>query len=145
MKRRQLLATGLAMAALPTMGWAQEAGEHKPSAQIHYLEIVTPEVEELCALYTRLHGLTFGEPDEALGGARTTELEAGGKLGIRAPLRPTEAPIVRPYTLVEDIQTSVDAAAAAGATVALPPTRLGDHGQCAILILGGIEAGVWQI
>ena len=67
--------------------------------KIHYLEIVTPEVDNLCDQYSAVHGITFGEPDANLGGARTANLSGGGLLGIRGPLRDTEAPIVRPYIL----------------------------------------------
>lgn len=111
---------------------------------IQYLEIVTPEAEELCAQYAAVHGLTFGEPDANVGGARIAKLEGGTSLAIRGPLRETETPVIRPYMLVEDIKASVDAAAEAGAEVALPPMELPGHGTCAIVIRGGIECGFWQ-
>ena len=66
-------------------------------------------------------------------------------LGVRAPLRDTEDPIVRHYMVVEDIQATVDAAAKSGAEVALPPMELAGHGTCAIVIQGGIESGFWQL
>lgn len=143
MKRRQVLQAGLAVLAVSgaTPGPARASG----SPQVHYLEIVTPDVEAVCALYSQVHGLDFGEPDEALGGARTAELASGGRLGIRPPLRSSEAAVVRPYLRVDDIQASVAAAVQAGAKVAVPPMRLGSHGQCAIVIQGGIEAGLWQV
>jgi len=49
------------------------------------------------------------------------------------------------YVLVDDIQATVDAAAKAGAKVALPPTEIPGHGTCAIVIEGGIESGLWQL
>lgn len=113
--------------------------------KIHYLEIVTPEVDVACETYAQLHDVQFGEADPNLGGARTAKFANGGMLGIRAPLRDTEMPIVRHYILVEDIQATVDAAAKAGAEVAVPPMELPGHGQCAIVIQDGIETGFWQL
>src|SRR5688500_12779927 len=58
--------------------------------KIHYLEIVTPEVDAACGLYSQMHGVTFGKAEQNLGGARVANLAGGGMLGIRAPLRDTE-------------------------------------------------------
>jgi len=113
--------------------------------KIQYLEIVTPEVDVACETYSLLHGVKFSESDQNLGGARTAKLTNGGILGIRAPLRDTEKPIVRHYILVEDIQATVDAAAKSGAEVAVPPMELPGHGTCAIVIQDGIESGFWQL
>ena len=113
--------------------------------QVQYLEIVTPDVDAICAQYSQVHGVTFGDPDPNLGGARTTKLTGGGMLGIRGPLRDSESPVVRPYVLVDNIIASVTAAADAGAEVALPPMQLSGHGTCAIVIQGGIECGLWQL
>ena len=41
------------------------AGEN--AVQIHYLEIVTEDVESVCAAYAAADGLVFGEPDALLG------------------------------------------------------------------------------
>jgi len=113
--------------------------------KIHYLEIVTPDADAACALYSAVHGVTFGEADQNLGGARTAKLAGGGMLGIRAPLRPTEKPVVRPYLLVDDIQAAVAAAAESGARIAMEPTEIAGYGQFAIVIHGGIESGLWQL
>ncbi len=113
--------------------------------KIHYLEIVTSEVEAVCETYSQLHDTTFGESDQNLGGARTAKLANGGMLGVRAPMHEAEKPVVRHYILVEDIQATVDAAAKSGAQVALPPMGLAGHGTCAIVIQGGIEFGFWQL
>jgi len=113
--------------------------------QIHYLEIVTPEVEPICALYSNLHGVAFGDADPNLGGARTARLAGGGLLGVRAPMHDGERPVVRPYVLVEDLEAAVAAAAESGAEVIVPPMELPGHGRCAILYQGGIESGLWQI
>ncbi len=113
--------------------------------KIHYLEIVTPDVDAVCDTYALLHDVEFGDNDQNLGGARTAKLENGGMLGVRAPLRDDEEPVVRPYMLVEDIQATVDAAAESGGVVALPPMELPGHGTCAVVIQGGIESGFWQL
>jgi len=113
--------------------------------QIHYLEIVTSNVDEMCDLYSRLHDVAFGIPDGHLGGARTARLANGGTLGIRAPMHEAERPLVRPYILVNDIEAAVKSAADAGAIVALPPMKIVGHGICAILIQGGIDSGLWQL
>ncbi|MEM8486777.1 MAG: hydroxylase [Bacteroidota bacterium] len=112
--------------------------------KIHYLEYVTNDVNALCATFEATHGVSFGEPDAPLGGARTTALHEGGMLGIRAPLSESETPIVRAYTLVDDIEAATAQAADAGAVVALPPTEIQGHGTCAILIQGGVQSGLWQ-
>ena len=113
--------------------------------QIYYLEIVTNDVSAICELYSQTHGVTFGEGDPNLGGARTAKLESGELLGGRAPMRETEQPVVRPYALVPDIQSAVETAAAAGAEVALPPMEIKTHGTCAIVIHGGNQIGFWQV
>lgn len=113
--------------------------------KIQYLEIVSSDVDATCNTYEQLHGVTFGEPDANLGNARTARLPHGGLLGVRAPLRDTEAPTVRPYLLVEDIGASVSQADAAGAEIALPPMELPGYGKCAIFIQGGVEHGLWQL
>lgn len=111
---------------------------------VGYLEIVTPEVEATCQTYERLHGVKFGEPNARLGNARTARLPSGGLLGIRASLRASETPVVRPYLLVDDIEASVARAADSGAQIALPPMKIPGHGMCSIFIQGGIEHGLWQ-
>lgn len=113
--------------------------------QIHYLEIVTPNVDAVCATYSRIHGVEFGDPDPALGSARTARLAGGGRIGVRAPMHESERSVIRPYTLVENIEESVAAAAEARAEVALPPTPLPGHGTCAILVQGGVQTGLWQL
>jgi len=167
--RRNMLRVGLAFVALPStilsLGCAADRDNipQKSNAspaestamvdqnsrgnamKIQYLEIVTPDVDAVCQTYAQLHNVTFAERDQNLGGARVAQLENGGMLGVRAPLRDTEEPVVRPYILVADIQAAVDAAAKSGAEVALPPMALAGHGTCAIVIQGGIESGFWQL
>ena len=113
--------------------------------KIQYLEIVTPAVDALCQQYAAIYGVEFGDPNPSLGGARTTQLEGGGKIGIRGPMRETETPVVRPYVLVEDVQAAVDAAAAAGGEIAMNPMEIHGEGTFAIVVQGGIECGFWKI
>jgi predicted enzyme related to lactoylglutathione lyase len=114
------------------------------SMKVCYLEIVTGEVDAVCTAYAAANDLEFGEPDAVLGNARTAALPGGGLVGVRAPLRESEMPVVRPYWLVEDIASAVAAAEEAGAQIALPPMELPGHGTCAIYIVGGVEHGLWQ-
>ncbi len=113
--------------------------------KIQYLEIVSPDVDALCKSYEQLHGVAFEDPDASLGNARTAKLPTGGLLGIRAPLRDDEEPVVRPYFLVEDIDAAVAKAADSGAEIAVPPMELPGHGKCAIFLQGGAEHGLWQL
>lgn len=112
---------------------------------IQYLEVVTPDVNATCDVLGKMHGVSFGEPDAGLGNARTAALKGGGKIGVRAPMREDEQPVVRPYLLVEDIEAAVEAAQAAGAKIALPPMEIPGHGTFAIYIQGGIEHGLWKL
>ncbi|MGI9243237.1 MAG: VOC family protein [Verrucomicrobiales bacterium] len=113
--------------------------------KIHYLEIVTPDADAAVALYTQIHGVTFSAPNPSFGGAKTAELDGGGLLGIRAPLRDTEEPVVRPYYLVDNIEEAVASASRAGAEIAMSPTEIPESGSFAIFIQGGIETGLWQV
>ncbi len=112
--------------------------------QVYYLEFVTPDVDAVMATYARLHGVSFSEPEAALGNARTAALADGGRLSVRAPMHETELPVVRPYLLVDDIQAAVAAAVEAGAEIAHPPMELPGHGTFAIFIQGGLHHGLWQ-
>ena len=113
--------------------------------KVHYLEIVTPEVASTCNALESLHGVRFGEPELALGNARTAEIAGGGRIGVRAPMRETEEPVVRPYVLVDDVAAATAAAEAAGAEIAHPPLEIPGQGKFAIYILGGIHHGLWEI
>ncbi len=123
---------------------AEKRGKEQ-TLKVQYLEIVTPQVNETCAALARAHGVVFGEAVAALGNARTAKLKDGGRIGVRAPMRATEQPVVRPYILVDDIEAAVKAAKAAGAEIALPPMEIPDHGTFSIYILGGIEHGLWKL
>ena len=138
------------LAAWLMVGTSGVEAEHheKPveekAVKIQYLEIVTPAVEETCDVLAKAHGVTFSEPIPELGNARTADLEDGGRISVRGPMRADETPVVRPYVLVDDIQAAVKAAEEGGATVAIPPMELPGQGTFSIYILGGIEHGLWQ-
>jgi uncharacterized protein len=112
--------------------------------RIYYLEIVTQNVDAVCAAYAASNGLPFGEADAGLGNARTAPLAGGGLVGVRAPLSETEEPVVRPYWLVDDIAAALAAAVGAGSEVAHPPMEIPGHGTFAIFIQGGVHHGLWQ-
>jgi uncharacterized protein len=112
---------------------------------IQYLEIVTASVDETCEALAEAHGITFGEPIAEFGNAKTANLRDGGRIGVRAPMRTTESPVVRPYILVTNIEAAVKAAENAGAQIAIPPMEIPGQGTFSIYILGGIEHGLWQL
>lgn len=118
--------------------------KEETTAQVQYLEIVTPKVEETCKALAEAHGVEFSDPIMELGNARTADLECGGRIGVRGPMRSSESPVVRPYLLVDDIAKAVKAAEEAGATVAIPPMDIPGQGKFSIYILGGIEHGLWE-
>jgi predicted enzyme related to lactoylglutathione lyase len=111
---------------------------------VHYLEIVSNDVDALIGLYQRMHGLSFGPPDPDLGQARVATTTHGALIGIRKPLVAHEHPIMRTYLAVDDIQQAVKKAGESGATIAYPPTPQGNHGNFAIVIQGDVEHGLWQ-
>ncbi len=113
--------------------------------KIQYLEIVTREVDAVCAAYDAAAGVHFGAPDAALGNARTAALPGGGLVGVRAPMHEMEEPVVRPYWLVENTEAAVAAAVEAGGEVAHPPLEIPGHGTFAIYIQGGVHHGFWQL
>src|SRR5688500_1205977 len=144
MNRREFVtssfaAAGLAAAQMPS--WAQPAAQAPPvttkerssNMAVHYLEIVSNDVDTLTGLYQRMHGLSFGPPDPDLGQARVATRADGTLVGIRKPLAAHEQPIMRSYFAVEDIQQAVKKAEEHGATVAYPPTRQGQRGTFAIV------------
>lgn len=131
---------GVHIATVPP---ASASPEGEP-VKIHYLEIVTSDVDGVIAAYASALDAQFSEPDAALGGARTAPLPDGGLVGVRAPLRGDEAPVVRPYWLVPDIDAALDAAVRAGGQVAHPPLEIPGHGTFAIYHQGGNDHALWQ-
>lgn len=115
-----------------------------PEHTIHYLEIVTPDVAATCEVYTQVHGWQFKAVPE-LGFAFVAELPDGSRCGIRAPLRDTEAPIVRTYVRVAELEVATRRAQHAGAKLAIERMEIPGHGAIAIYLFGGIEHGLWQV
>jgi len=113
--------------------------------KIHYLEIVAADVDAVCSAYTAASGLQFGQPDAGLGGARTASLPEGGLIGVRASMHETELPVIRPYWLVESIESALAAVVEVGAEVAHPPMEIPGRGTFAIYIHGGVQHGLWQL
>jgi predicted enzyme related to lactoylglutathione lyase len=113
--------------------------------RVYFLEIVTKDVDAVCAAYAAANGVHFGAPDAGLGNARTAALRGGGMVGVRAPLRETEAPIVRPYWLVDDIEAALATAVKNGGEVAIGPLEIPGHGTFAIYVQGGIDHGLWKL
>ena len=164
--RRIALSAGLAMVALPgtaLQGLCSKSSAHclpgeqpigqenkneptnkENNMQLFYLEIVAKDVEATCKLYSSVHGIKFGDADPSLGNARTAKMAGGGMLGVRAPMRASEDPVLRPYFKVDDIEAAVKKADDAGAEIALPKMKIPGHGYCAIFILNGNELGLWQ-
>ena len=144
----------LALVALALLAWAfnstsalgvQEASKKEKAIAVQYLEVVTPDVDATCAAWEKLHGVSFGKPEAALGNARTATLKGGGRVGVRAPMRKDEAPVIRPYVLVDDINAAVKAAEAAGGQIAMTATEIPGQGKFAIYFLGGNQYGLWQL
>jgi len=112
--------------------------------QIHYVEIVTKEVDAVCATHAKLHGVSFSDPVAGLGNARTAALPNGGMVGVRAPMHEAEEPAVRTYMLVDNVEAAMAAAMETGAEMVHPPMELPGHGTFAIFSQGGIFHGLWQ-
>lgn len=113
--------------------------------KLHYLEIVSPDVDAICTTYEAAHNVQFGEADKLLGGAKTCELSDGSIVGVRGLLRETEDPIIRPYWLVEDIEAAIGSVKAQGAKIAVPPLEIPGKGTFAIYIMGFVDHGFWQL
>ncbi|MCR9164346.1 MAG: VOC family protein [Nannocystaceae bacterium] len=128
---------------------SEPAAPHSPAVEasspaLGYLEVVTTDVEGTVALQERMHGLSFGPKDAAMGNARIAEMRGGTLMGVREPLAAHETSVVRAYVAVDDIEKATAAAGAAGATIAYPPTKQAGYGTFAIVIKDGVEHGLWQ-
>jgi predicted enzyme related to lactoylglutathione lyase len=113
-------------------------------ASIHFLEIVTNDVDAVIEFYQRVHGLSFGPPDPDLGEARVATRADGTLVGIRTPLADHETPIMRTYVEVADIHEAVAKAEATGAITAYGPMLQGRRGTFAIVFQGDVQHGFWQ-
>ena len=109
---------------------------------VHYLEIVSNDVDALSELYQRMYGVSFGPPDPDLGQARVATQADGALVGIRKPLAAHEQPIMRTYVAVTDIEQALKEAEESGAAIAYPATRQGNRGTFAIVIQGDLEFGL---
>lgn len=113
--------------------------------KVHYLEIVSRNLDAVCRGYEEAHSVRFSDPEKLLGGARICELPDGSIVGVRSPLREDEDPVVRPYWLVEKIDEALAAVESQGAEVAMPPTEIPGKGKFAIYFLGSNQHGLWQL
>ncbi len=123
---------------------AQETTKEK-AMLVHYLEVVSSDMDATCSALSKVHGVTFGEPDPGLGNARTAALKGGGRIGVRAPMAEHEQPVVRPYALADNIDSAVKDAEAAGAVFAMRATEIPGGGKFAIYFLGGTQFGLWEL
>jgi len=97
--------------------------------QIQYLEIVTGKVDETCAALASLTAASFSAPNPLFGNVRIADPSGGGRMCVRALMRPDEAPVVRPYMRVDSIEKAAVAIEAAGgcpAKVNSPSTCLAE-------------------
>lgn len=138
-------AAGLALGVLIANVSPVSASPGGSVMEIQYLEIVTEDVDAVIAAYTSALDVQFGEPEAGLGGARTASLAGGGLVGVRAPLREDEDPVVRPYWLVPDIDAALATAVQAGGQTAHPPLEIPGYGTFAIYYQAGNDHGLWQI
>ena len=113
--------------------------------KIHYLEIVTDEVDKVCQSYSNTLNISFSDEIPELGMAKTSELPDGSLLGIRKPMHEAEEATTRPYYLVKDIDLAVINAEESGAIIAVPPMEISERGKCAIIMFGSIQSGFWQL
>eukprot|EP00009_Paramoeba_aestuarina_P005147 CAMPEP_0201521086 /NCGR_PEP_ID=MMETSP0161_2-20130828/14076_1 /ASSEMBLY_ACC=CAM_ASM_000251 /TAXON_ID=180227 /ORGANISM="Neoparamoeba aestuarina, Strain SoJaBio B1-5/56/2" /LENGTH=118 /DNA_ID=CAMNT_0047919653 /DNA_START=97 /DNA_END=453 /DNA_ORIENTATION=+ len=112
--------------------------------KVHYIEIVTTNVDEQVKTLEGIHGVKFSEPQADLGNARVADLGDGSYTGVRGPLGAHETPILRTYVEVPDINQAIKTAEASGGITAYPPTVQGSTGIWAIYIQDGIQHGLWQ-
>jgi uncharacterized protein len=116
-----------------------------PEHSIHYLEIVTPDVEAACQLYAKAYGWHFQPTGPELGQSFVAKLPGGSLCGIRAPLNPEEMPIVRTYLRVANIEAATKEAARLGGKILLEYMDIPGWGRISIYEFGGIQQGLWQV
>ena len=144
------LATAL-LASLPAVfpqarGASDDRAPEKDTTMVdlHFLEIVTPEMDATIELLSELHGVTFSDPQLHFGNSRLATLKGGGRVSVRKPMHDAEQPAVRPYVLVDDVEAAFEAATKAGGQAMVPPMEIPGEGRFALFLLGGIEHGVWE-
>lgn len=109
-----------------------------------YVEVVTNEVEQVRTAQERCHGWTF-TATPALGNAFVATLPDGSRYAVRAPMHGGEKPVTRAYVRVGDIDGAAETARSSGGFLAVPPMDIPGHGRIAIVMLGGVELGLWQL
>jgi len=112
---------------------------------IHYLEIVTPDVDATRQLYATSFGWNFQPSVSELGNASVATIPGGSLCGIRAPLHAEELPVVRTYIRVANLDTATKEAKDLGATILLESMDLAGWGKISIYEFGGIQHGLWQV
>lgn len=112
---------------------------------IHFLEIVTSNVEKQVNVLSDTHGLSFSGPIAEFGNAMIADAPGGGRISIRAPMHDQETPTIRPYMLTNDIDESLKAAETAGAMIAMAATEVPGQGKFAIYFVDDAQHGLWQI
>lgn len=117
-----------------------------PSAgDVYYLEIVTPEVDQVVRLYERVYGWRFQDMGPDMGHSHVAILPNGARCGVRAPMHEEEKTVTRSYVRVTDIEQRVKEAEEMGGFIALDLMEMpGGMGRIAIYFLGGIEHGMWE-
>lgn len=112
---------------------------------IHYLEVVSNDVDREISILAAAQGLTFGDPVMELGGARVADVPSGGMIGVRGPMHGGEKPVARPYFLTDALSDRVQALRELGAEIALESMEIPGRGTIAIYFVDGIEYGLWQV
>lgn len=116
-----------------------------PDRTLYYLEIVADDPAAMRDCMASVYGWRFEPPVAELGNAFVAVLPNGSRCGIRASMHESEKPIVRTYIRVDDAHAAAQRAEQSGATIALPPTEIPDHGTIVIYIYGGIQHAIWQL
>lgn len=114
-------------------------------SSLHYLEIVTPDVNQTADIYRSQFGWHFEEPVAELGNARVAKISGGSRCGIRAPMSPEESPKIRIYLKVDSIAEHIKHLSDSNAEILLERMDIPGHGTIAIYQLGGIEHGLWEL
>jgi len=112
---------------------------------IHFLEIVTADVDKQCKVLAAAQGLKFSGPVAEFGNAMVADAPGGGRVSVRAPMHSEETPTIRPYALTDNIEAAVKAAEDAGAMIAMAPTPVPGQGSFAIYFVDDAQHGLWQV
>ena len=109
-----------------------------------WVDLTTSDTERSRAFYCELFGWTADEPVEEFGGyfnfSKDGVLVAGGMTA-----QPGMPDVWSVYLTTDDAEKTVDAAAANGGQVVVPPMPVTDLGTMAVLTdPGGAAIGLWQ-